>query len=247
MVERAGTRAVGAGVGWRRVALVAAVVVVVAALVVGGRRTGAYLPRFVGWVDGLGAWGAAAFIVGYVVATVALLPGSVLTLVGGAVFGLTRGTVYVFVAATLGATLAFLIARHLARPWVERRVSADTRFRRLDEAISEQGFRIVLLLRLSPVLPFNLLNYALGVTRVRLRDYVLASIGMLPGTLLYVYAGSVAGEVAALAGGAGATHGTAYYALLVLGLAATLAVTVLLTRIARRALAREASDGSDSR
>jgi len=219
-----------------RLALAAAAIAV---LLLAGRRLGALVPGFQAWVAGLGAWGPLAFIAGYALAVVAFVPGSLLTLAGGAVFGLARGTAYVFVAATLGATLAFLVARHGARPWVEKRVAADPRFAAIDRAVAAQGGRIAFLLRLSPLFPFNLLNYALGLTRVRLRDYVLACAGMLPGTLLYVYYGSLAGELAQAAGGA-RTRSPAEWALLAVGLVATVVVTRIVTRIATRAL-REAA------
>jgi len=215
----------------------------VAALAVGGRWAAALLPGFSAWVDGLGPWGPIAFAAGYVLATVAFVPGSLLTLAAGALFGLLRGTVLVFVAATLGASLAFLIARYAAREAIERRLADNERFAAIDRAIGAQGRRIVFLLRLSPLFPFNLLNYALGLTRVRFPDYLVASAGMLPGTLLYVYYGKVAGDVARLAGGTTAPRGAGYYAVLGLGLAATVAVTTLVTRTARRAL-REATDGA---
>jgi uncharacterized membrane protein YdjX (TVP38/TMEM64 family) len=215
----------------------------VAALAVGGRWAAALLPGFSAWVDGLGPWGPIAFAAGYVLATVAFVPGSLLTLAAGALFGLLRGTVLVFVAATLGASLAFLIARYAARGAIERRLADNERFAAIDRAIGAQGRRIVFLLRLSPLFPFNLLNYALGLTRVRFPDYLVASAGMLPGTLLYVYYGKVAGDVARLAGGTTAPRGAGYYAVLGLGLAATVAVTTLVTRTARRAL-REATDGA---
>ena len=227
-----------------RVLLALAVVVVLA---VAGRRAAVLIPAFSGWVDGLGVWGPVAFVAGYAVATVAFVPGSLLTLAAGALFGLGKGTVLVLVAATLGASLAFLVSRYLARAAVERRLAGNARFAAIDRAIGTQGRKIVLLLRLSPVFPFNLLNYALGLTRVRFADYLVASIGMLPGTLLYVYYGKVVGDVARLAGGAAVPRDRAYYAVLGLGLAATVVVTTLVTRMARRALA-EATDGDhDSR
>ena len=164
------------------------------------------------------------------------MPGSLLTLAAGAIFGLLEGTFYVFIAATLGACGAFLVARHAARPAIERRLEGNTRFAAIDRAVANQGRRIVFLLRLSPAFPFTLLNYALGLTRVRFADYAVASIGMLPGTLLYVYYGKLAGEVAALASGAAVERGPEYYAVLVLGLVATVAVTAVVTRLARRAL-----------
>jgi uncharacterized membrane protein YdjX (TVP38/TMEM64 family) len=203
------------------------------------RRLGGLVPAFAAWVDGLGLWGPVAFVLGYAVAAVALLPGSFLTVAAGAIFGLARGTGYVFLGATLGACLAFLVARYLARGAVERRVAAHPRFAAIDRAIGREGLKIVLLLRLSPVFPYNLLNYALGLTGVRFRDFLLASVGMLPGTLLYVYYGKVIGDLAAVAAGAQVERGAAYWATLALGLAATLGATLVVTRAARRALAAE--------
>jgi len=217
-------------------AKVAVGVVALGGLVYLGRQVGAYVPQFAEWVDGLGALGPVAFIAGYALAVVGFVPGSILTLAAGAIFGVLEGTLYVFLAATLGSTGAFLVSRYLARRAVERRLEGDERFAAIDRAVGAQGRRIVFLLRLSPIFPFNLLNYALGLTRVRLADYVIASLGMIPGTLLYVYSGKVAGDVAAVAGGAGVERGAGYYAVLGLGFVATLVVTAAVTRIARRAL-----------
>jgi uncharacterized membrane protein YdjX (TVP38/TMEM64 family) len=207
-----------------------------------GRSAGAYVPQFAEWVEGLGALGPIVFILGYVLATVAFIPGSILTLASGAIFGLLEGTIYVFIAAVLGSTLAFLIARHGARSAIEKRIEGDARFLAIDRAVGGEGRKIVFLLRLSPVFPYNLLNYGLGLTQVRLVDYVMASLGMLPGTLLYVYTGKLVGDVAAIAGGVQTERGAGEWTLLVVGLAATLAVTLYVTRIAREALGR-ATDG----
>jgi len=215
---------------------------VVAALIVLGRSAGDAIPRFSEWVASLGIWGPIVFMVGYAVAVVAFVPASLLTLAAGAIFGLAWGTVYVFVAASVGAAGAFLVARYLARGAVEKRLDGNERFAAVDRAVGEQGRKIVFLLRLSPVFPFNLLNYALGLTRVGFADYLIASIGMLPGTVLYVYSGKLAGDVAAVAGGAGPERGPAETALLVVGLLATLVVTTFVTRIARRALAEATGD-----
>jgi len=215
-------------------------VAVVAALVVAGRLAGGGLPRFTAWVNGLGVWGPVVFILGYAAAVVAFVPGSVLTLAAGAIFGLAQGTVYVFVAAVLGSAAAFLIARHIARGAVERRIARNPRFGAIDRAVAAEGRKIVFLLRLSPVFPFTLLNYVLGLTRVRFADYLVASLGMIPGTLLYVYYGKLAGDVATLAAGAPAPRGAAYWTVLALGLAATVAVTTVVTGAAGRAL-REAT------
>ena len=206
------------------------------ALVLIGREAGGYVPRFAQWVDDLGPWGPVAFVIGYAVAVVAFVPGSILTLAAGAIFGLVEGTIVVLLGATLGSTAAFVLSRYIARAVVARKLEGDRRFAAIDRAIERQGRRIVFLLRLSPFFPFNLLNYALGLTRVRLADYVVASLGMLPGTLLYVYSGKVAGELATLAGGAAAHHGAGYYAVIGLGFLATAIVTILVTRVARRAL-----------
>jgi uncharacterized membrane protein YdjX (TVP38/TMEM64 family) len=143
----------------------------------------------------------------------------------------------VFAGAVLGASAAFGLSRTVLRGAIERKVADDKRFTAINNAVAQEGRRIVFLLRLSPAFPFNLMNYALGLTRVRYVDYLVASVGMLPGTLLYVYTGKIAGDVAALAGGAAPPRGTGYYLVLAVGLVATVAVTVLVTRLARRALA----------
>ena len=208
----------------------------VVALIMLGRQVGAYVPQFALWVNSLGVWGPVVFIVGYALAAVAFVPGSILTLAAGAIFGLSTGILYVFIAAVLGSSAAFLVSRHLARAVIEQWLAGNARFVAIDRAVSAQGRKIVFLLRLSPVFPFNLLNYALGLTKVRFVDYLIASVGMIPGTLLYVYYGKLAGNVAALAGGVVVEKGAAYYVVLVLGLAATILVTTLVTRTARRAL-----------
>jgi uncharacterized membrane protein YdjX (TVP38/TMEM64 family) len=184
-----------------------------------------------GWVATLGPWGPLVFIAGYVAAAVAFVPGSVLTIAAGAIFGLAAGTAYVFVGATLGACAAFLLARGFARGWVEHRIAGNPRFAAIDRAIGAQGLWIVFLLRLSPLFPFSLGNYALGLTRVRFRDYALACAGMLPWTFVYVYLGSVVGDT-----GGGWR--------LVVGLVVTAVVVFLIARVARRALAQATGETS---
>jgi uncharacterized membrane protein YdjX (TVP38/TMEM64 family) len=221
------------------------VAAVVAALLLGGRQAGQLLPAFAARVEGLGVWGPVVFILGYAVATVAFIPGSLLTLAAGAIFGLARGTLYTILGATLGASASFLIARYVARNAIERRIAGNAKFAAIDRAVGREGFKIVALLRLSPVFPFNLLNYSLGLTRVRFLHYLLASIAMLPGTLLYVYYGKAAGSIAAIAGGAGGAEterGAEYWITLGVGLAATIAVTAFITRLASRALRQEIGD-----
>lgn len=189
-------------------------------------------------IRGLGPWGPVLFVPLYVAATVLFLPGSVLTLGAGAAFGLVRGVVTASIAATLGATAAFLVGRYVARDAVARRIAASPRFRAIDDAVAGEGWKIVALARLSPLFPFNVLNYVFGITRVPLLHYVLASwLGMLPGTVLYVYLGSLAGDLATL-GRAGRVRTPAEWAFYALGLGATVAVTIVVTRLARTALAR---------
>lgn len=207
-------------------------------LLFAGRQVASSIPQFAEYVESRGAVGSALFVLAYAAACVAFVPGSLLTLAAGAIFGFVRGIALVYVAAVIGSAAAFLIARYLARDAVARRVERDPRFASLDRAIGVDGRRIVFLLRLSPIFPFSLLNYALGLTGVKLRDYLLASVGMLPGTALYVYYGRVAGDVAAAAGGAPVERGASYYAVLGLGLVATIAVSTIVARTARTALAR---------
>ncbi len=190
-------------------------------------------------IEHLGVWGPVAFIVTYNLATVLFIPGSVLTLGGGVIFGLWWGSIYVFVAATLGATFAFLIGRYLSRDRVVEYMESHPKFKALDRAVSQQGLKIVFLTRLCPLLPFNLLNYALGITQVSLKDYILGSFGMIPGTILYVYSGSLVGDLAAINVATESTNPQASavkWLINIISFIATIAVTISLTRIAKKAL-----------
>lgn len=194
------------------------------------------LASFLEWVQGIGPWGAVLFAAAYVPAAVLLVPGSLLTLGAGFVFGVVKGTVIVSLGSTAGAATAFIVGRSIARGWVARRLAGRPRMAAIARAVETEGFKIVLLTRLSPVLPFNLLNYAFGLTAVPFRTYVLASwIGMLPGTIMYVYLGSAASSLAALLSG-DQPRSTGQQVLFALGLAATVAATIIVTRTARRAL-----------
>jgi uncharacterized membrane protein YdjX (TVP38/TMEM64 family) len=190
-------------------------------------------------IDSLGAIGVLAFILLYITATVAFLPGSILTLGAGVVFGVVMGTLYVFIGATIGATAAFLVGRYCARNWVAKKIADNHKFRSIDEAVGREGFKIVILTRLSPIFPFNLLNYAYGVTGVKLKDYILASIGMLPGTIMYVYIGSLAGSLAKIGTEAQPADPALQWAMRVLGFIATVTVTIYVTKLARTALEKE--------
>jgi len=191
------------------------------------------------WIDNLGTLGAIAFIGIYIIATVAFLPGSILTLGAGVVFGVVWGSIYVFIGATLGATAAFLVGRYLARRWVAKKIADNNNFAAIDRAVGREGLKIVLLTRLSPIFPFNLLNYAFGVTGVSLKDYFIGSVGMIPGTIMYVYIGSLAGNLALIGTENQPTNPTLKWAIRIIGFIATVAVTIYVTRIARKALEEE--------
>ncbi|HIK32707.1 MAG TPA: TVP38/TMEM64 family protein [Oscillatoriales cyanobacterium M4454_W2019_049] len=194
------------------------------------------------WVNSQGTVGVLVFIGLYAIATVALVPGSLLTLGAGVIFGLAFGSIYVFVGATLGATLAFIVGRYLTRDWVAKKIEGNEKFAAIDRAVSKEGFKIVLLTRLSPAFPFVLLNYAYGLTGVTLKDYVLGSVGMIPGTIMYVYLGSLAGDLARIGMEGSASNPNAEIAqwvLRIVGFIATVAVTVYVTKIARQALNEE--------
>lgn len=197
---------------------------------------GAWLTTFNAWASGLGVLGLVVFSAVYAIAAVLMLPGSLLTLAGGATFGLLAGFVAVLLGATAGAALAFFVSRHLARRRVEAWIQAKPSFAVIDKAVAKEGWKIVFLTRLSPVFPFNFQNYAYGLTSVSFPHYVLASfIGMIPGTFLYVYLGTLGRSgLEAASGGEGAA--TFRLVLQVVGLVATLLVTILITRTAKRAL-----------
>lgn len=204
------------------------------------------LEAFAQRLEALGAMGGWAgpllFMAAYVLASVAFIPGALLTLLAGAVFGLSRGVPLVFISAVLGSSAAFGIARTLIRERVTRWLQRDARSAAVNDAVAAHGLKVVLLLRLSPVVPYNLLNYALGASRVRYRDFLAGSVGMIPGTLLYTYYGKVIGDVTALAAGTAPPRGAEYYVLLTIGLAATVAATLLITRAAKKRLSTATPD-----
>lgn len=196
-----------------------------------------WLGAFSRWAAGVGPWGAVIYGVVYVTCALLFVPGSVLTIGAGLVFGLVGGTILVSLASTTTAALAFLIARHVARERVEAMARGNPKFEAIDRAIAEKGWKVVALLRLSPVVPFSVSNYLYGLTPVRFLPYVVTSwAAMLPGTILYVWLGAAGG--AAAAAGRGEGRSPWEWALLGAGLAATVAVTVLLTRAARQQLAK---------
>jgi uncharacterized membrane protein YdjX (TVP38/TMEM64 family) len=217
---------------WRWIVAGAAVVVVVAAVRLLPVRD--WLVSFQERVSGLGTAGMVLYGAVYIVAVVLFVPGLPLTLGAGFLFGLGRGIVLVSAASTTAAALAFLIARYFARGSVERLARRDPRFEAIDRAIGKEGWKVVALLRLSPLVPFSLSNYLYGLTSVKFGTYVATSwAAMLPATVLYVYLGAAGRTIGEKTG-----KSPWEWALLALGLAATAAVTVLLTRVAKRELAK---------
>ncbi|AFY58000.1 hypothetical protein Riv7116_5632 [Rivularia sp. PCC 7116] len=190
------------------------------------------------WVDSLGWLAPVAFIVIYNIATLLFIPGSLLTLKGGCLFGLLWGSIYVLIAATIGATFAFLVGRYISRDWVCKQIGNKPKFKAIDKAVAKNGFKIVFLTRLSPIFPFNLLNYAFGVTQVSLKDYILGSIGMIPGTVMYVYMGSIIGHIAINNPSIPKSQEAQYIQLLLqgFGFIATIFVTIYVAKVAKKAL-----------
>ncbi|MGE5303653.1 MAG: TVP38/TMEM64 family protein [Alphaproteobacteria bacterium] len=199
--------------------------------------------QFEQYVKSLGSLGPIVVAFAYVVTTILFIPGSALTIGSGTLFGFKTGFLVVLIGANLGALCAFLLARTLLREKVAKWAQGNVKFRSLDRAIGNQGFKMVFLTRLSPVFPFNLLNYLLGLTAISTSAYILANLlGMLPGIFLYVYIGAAARDAIV---GVNSSAGTYQQVLKYVGLLATLAVVIIVTRIARKAL-REAEQDQES-
>ena len=198
-----------------------------------------FLQNALQWINSLGAIGGIVFIGIYIIATLAFLPAALLTLGAGVIFGVTWGSIYVFIGATLGAIAAFLGGRYLAQGWVKEKISSYKKFAIIDKAVSKEGLKIVLLVRLSPLFPFNLLNYAFGITSVSFQDYLIGSVGMIPGTIMYVYFGSLVGDIALIGSKNQPGNIILHWVIQIMGLIATIAVTVYVTKIAKKALEDE--------
>jgi uncharacterized membrane protein YdjX (TVP38/TMEM64 family) len=191
------------------------------------------------WLTGLGTSDPLTFIVFFNLATLICVPASLLAIQAGFVFGWGWGSLYVLVGAIVGATLAFLVGRYFTQQWVWQKVNANVRFCAIAQAVAQEGWKIVLLTRLSPIFPFNLTNYAFGITKISLRHYVLGSLGILPGTVLYTYIGSLASELSQ----AGLSNTPlplgvqmGQWGLRLVGLVATIAIMIYLHRVAKKAL-----------
>jgi uncharacterized membrane protein YdjX (TVP38/TMEM64 family) len=223
-------------------------VMVLGALAVGAR----FLPladwtiTLVALIQDLGAWGVVLFVAIYAVSTVAMVPGAILTLLAGFVYGPVYGLLVVVPASLLGATSSFLLGRTVLRDWVRRTMAQSPRAKALDQAVDREAFTLVLLLRLSPLVPFNALNYALSLSGISAGRFVLATlIGEIPGGWLYVYLGSLVTTTAELST-ASAPHSPLRTFFYVAGFVATIAAAVVSGRIAKRALSGTLPSGDAS-
>jgi uncharacterized membrane protein YdjX (TVP38/TMEM64 family) len=187
----------------------------------------------------MGSWGVVWFVVAYVAAAIMFAPAFVLTFAAGAIFGLWRGTLIVYVSALLGSVAVYGLAAPLAHGRIMRRLERDARVAAIRRAVVGDALWVMFLLRLSPLVPYNLLNYALSLSGVRFKDFVLASVGMLPAIVMYAYYGKVVGDVAKLAAGVSPPRGIEYWALVGIGLVATIWATHIITRAARRAMEQQ--------
>jgi uncharacterized membrane protein YdjX (TVP38/TMEM64 family) len=193
-------------------------------------------------ISALGPWAPFWFIITYIVACLTFFPGFILTMGGGILFGLLKGTLFVSIGATIGAGAAFLVSRYIARSWVIERFAASPKFRAIDDAVAKDGWKIVSLIRLSPVFPFIPMNFVFGLTRIPFWHFFIATwIGIIPMCALFVYLGSILGDIASL-GTQPIAAGRAKWMVAGIGIGTTLVVTVLITRIARKALAQRLPD-----
>ncbi len=226
-----------------RLLIIAAIIAIIVVLaIVLDLDIASLFSELLDWIEDQGALGPIIFIGVYILAAVFLIPASILTLGGGAVFGLVEGAIYVSIGSTLGATLAFLAGRYLLRGWVEKKIANSPKFVAVDQAIGSEGGKIIFLLRLSPLFPYNISNYLYSLTKVKLLTYVLASwAGFIPGTVMYVYFGSLIQTVSE-AGDDFGGRSTLEYVLYGVGLIATIVAALYVARIARRAIAKHIAD-----
>ncbi len=197
-----------------------------------GKLLAPYLPSFSAWVSSLGVWGPIAFVTVYVLGVVCLMPVFLLTIASGAVFGVVRASIFVMTGSLIGAFFAFLISRYLIRDLVARRIAKNPKLTAIDRAVGEDGRRLVFFLRLSPVVPFVLSNYVLGVTRVGLLDFLIGTLGLAPIAISYAAFGQAASATNAETGKSALS-----WPVLGLGIAATVFLAWLITRIAQKAIA----------
>ncbi len=193
------------------------------------------------WLESFGPWAPAGFVAVYILTAIFFVPSFVFTFAAGVLFGLPGGLALALAGSGLGAVSAFLIGRYLARPWAEKMIGRNAKFQTLIQAMSQKGWKIVLLARLSPIFPFMIANYAFGLTRLSARAYLAASLlGSLPSTTVYVYLGSVIGELALL-GSSTRDRTPVEWALLIMGLLATVVLTLYIRRVSKAALEQNLS------
>jgi uncharacterized membrane protein YdjX (TVP38/TMEM64 family) len=190
-------------------------------------------------ISGLGAWGPVLFVLAYIAAALSLAPAFLLTFAAGAVFGLWRGTILVYIAAVLGSSAVFALAAPLARSRLLNWIDRDPRVAAVRAALVGDAVWVMFLLRLSPLVPYVLLNYALALSGVRYRDFLIATIGMLPAIVMYVYYGKIVGDVAKITAGIVPPRGAEYWIVVSVGLIATIIATTMITRAARRAIEQQ--------
>jgi len=194
-----------------------------------------YLLILVEYIKDAGFTGYILFAIAYIAACVLFMPGFILTLGAGFAYGVIKGTLLVSISSILGASAAFLTGRYFARGWIEKKIEGNIKFKSIDSAVEKEGFKIVFLTRLSPLFPFNLLNYAYGITKVKLSHYFFASwIGMLPATVMYVYLGSLLTNISQIS--AGKVHNPFEQIFYFTGLLVTVFVTIFVTKIAKKSL-----------
>lgn len=207
--------------------------------VAAGKFAQPYLPAFTEWVGTLGVWGPIAFITVYVIGVVCMMPVFLLTIASGAIFGVIRASIFVMTGSLIGAFFAFLIARYLIRDLVARRISTNPKLSAVDRAVGEDGRRLVFFLRLSPVVPFVLSNYALGATQVKLADFLIGTLGLAPIAISYAAFGKAAGATDAATGKSALS-----WPVLAVGVIATVFLAWLITRIAQKAIAEAEQDAA---
>ena len=202
-----------------------------------------WLAQLIVRIGSMGPWAPVLFVVAYVLSSIFLAPVFLLTIAAGAIFGLWRGTLLVFVTKMISSSVVFGLASPLSRSRLMRWADRDPRVAAVRRAVADDGVWVMFLLRLSPVVPFVLLNYALALSGVRYRNFVIAMVGTVPTIVMYVYYGKIIGDVAKIAAGVSPPRGPEYYVLLVTGLIATVLATTSIARASKRAFdsARRAS------
>lgn len=213
---------------WR--ALTAIILLVAFACVVWWVNKTGLLKSALLWIKSLGPWASIAFVALYVAAVIVCLPAIILTIGGGFIFGMAKGSFLVLLAATIAGNLTFIIARHFARDWVSRKLEGHPKFRAIDDAVAREGWKIVALIRLAPF-PYSFTSYGFGLTRLPLWEYFLANFALVPTTLMYVYLGTIARDL---------TEKIATPPWMKWTIGVALVITVFyVTRFAKRALAQK--------